>query len=66
MKSPNITTSSLVNECSICEGTIAPGTPFLDQDTYYPTAICKACVEHAALKFNPQTPDAWGRTGQLL
>jgi len=59
MKSPNITTSTLGNECSICEATIAAGTKFLDLDTYYPTPICKACIEHAALKF--AATDEWGR-----
>tara|TARA_R110002167_G_scaffold143958_2_gene333653 strand:- start:9466 stop:9669 length:204 start_codon:yes stop_codon:yes gene_type:complete len=66
MNTPNVTTSSLSNECSICDQPIKPGTQFLDLDTYYPTPICKACVEHAALKFNPSTPDAWGRKPEQL
>jgi len=59
MNTPNVTSSTLWNDCNICEVRIPPGTKFLDLDTYYPTPICQACVEQAAQKF--AATDEWGR-----
>ena len=68
---PSVETCTYEAECDGCLGTIKVGDLHLTNINSCcgpgcSRVLCKACVEHAALKFNPETPDAWGRTGQLL
>lgn len=59
-----LATDTVPQTCDGCGGTIEPSRPFI---IWKNDITCKACVEHAALKLNPQTPDAWGRLpNQLL